>query len=66
MNKKYYVSNILDLPIKSKWYEMIENGIKKEEYREIKEYWEKRLQYDTLFFALMTMCVLDTDTLNVL
>ncbi len=34
---------ILDLPLKRKWYEMIESGIKTEEYREIKPYWEKRL-----------------------
>lgn len=26
---------ILDLPLKAKWYEMIESGNKKEEYREI-------------------------------
>lgn len=34
---------ILDLPLKAKWYEMIERGEKKEEYREIKPYWVKRL-----------------------
>lgn len=34
---------ILDLPLKKEWYEMIERGIKKEEYREIKPFWEKRL-----------------------
>lgn len=34
---------ILYLPLKKKPYEMIEAGIKKEEYREIKPYWEKRL-----------------------
>ena len=34
---------ILDLPLKKEWYMMIENGIKKEEYREIKPYWIKRL-----------------------
>ena len=37
------VMNILFLPLKAKWYEMIESGEKKEEYREIKPYWEKRL-----------------------
>ena len=35
--------NILDLPLKDKWYNMIESGIKKEEYREMKPYWYKRL-----------------------
>lgn len=34
---------ILDLPLKAKWYDMIESGVKPEEYREIKPYWEKRL-----------------------
>ncbi len=33
----------LFLPLKAKWYELIEKGIKKEEYREIKPYWIKRL-----------------------
>ena len=34
---------ILHLPLKKEWYEMIENGVKTEEYREIKPYWCKRL-----------------------
>lgn len=34
---------ILDLPLKWKWYDMIESGEKLEEYREIKPYWEKRI-----------------------
>ena len=34
---------ILDLPLKKEWYKMIESGIKTEEYREIKEFWIKRL-----------------------
>jgi len=33
----------LDLTIKKKWFDMIRSGIKKEEYREIKPYWNKRL-----------------------
>lgn len=33
----------LHLPLKKKWYELIERGIKTEEYREIKPYWVKRL-----------------------
>ena len=35
----------LYLPLNAKWYEMIESGEKKEEYREIKPYWQKRLLY---------------------
>lgn len=34
---------VLDLPLKKEWYDMIESGIKTEEYREIKPYWVKRL-----------------------
>lgn len=33
----------LHLPLKAKWYEMIESGVKTEEYREIKPYWKQRL-----------------------
>jgi hypothetical protein len=34
---------ILDLPLKKKWYSMYESGIKNEEYRETKNYWQKRI-----------------------
>jgi hypothetical protein len=34
---------ILHLTLKRKWYEMILNGIKKEEYRDMSDYWYKRL-----------------------
>lgn len=34
---------ILDLPLKAKWFLMIEIGTKREEYREIKPFWKKRL-----------------------
>ena len=34
---------VLDLPLKGKWYDMIASGEKREEYREINLYWEKRL-----------------------
>lgn len=33
---------MLILPIKRKWFDMILSGEKKEEYREIKPYWENR------------------------
>ena len=36
---------ILDLPLKAKWYDMIESGAKGEEYRIIKPYWCKRLSH---------------------
>lgn len=35
---------MLTLPIQKKWYDMILSGAKKEEYREIKEYYETRFQ----------------------
>ena len=34
---------ILKLPLKKEWYNMIESGEKREEYREVKPYWSKRL-----------------------
>jgi len=33
----------LNLTLKKKWFDMILSGEKKEEYREIKWYWKKRL-----------------------
>ena len=39
-------NNVLTLTIKKKWFDMIKSGYKKEEYREIKEYWIKRLHFD--------------------
>lgn len=38
---------ILHLPLKKEWYEMIESGVKTEEYREVKEHWVKRLTHFT-------------------
>jgi hypothetical protein len=37
---------ILHLTLKKKWFDMIASGEKKEEYREIKQYWEDRLGED--------------------
>lgn len=34
---------VLTLPLKRKWYDMISSGEKREEYREVTEYWNKRL-----------------------
>lgn len=33
----------LHLPLKKEWYDMIESGVKTEEYREVKPYWINRL-----------------------
>lgn len=34
---------LLDLILKSKWYDMIASGKKREEYREIKPFWTQRI-----------------------
>lgn len=34
---------VLYLSLKKKWFDLIKSGVKKEEYREIKPFWEKRL-----------------------
>lgn len=34
---------VLHLTLKKKWFDMIASGEKKEEYREMKPYWHKRL-----------------------
>lgn len=37
-------TSFLHLTLKKKWFDMISSGEKKEEYREIKPYWIKRLK----------------------
>ena len=37
------MSRRLTLPLKKKWFDMIKSGEKQEEYREITEYWIRRL-----------------------
>jgi len=44
---------ILHLTLKKKWFDMISTGEKREEYRHIKSYWNKRLMgkdYDVIVF----------------
>ena len=36
---------ILPLPLKKKWFDMIQGGEKTEEYREIKDFWARRFLY---------------------
>jgi hypothetical protein len=45
----------LTLPLKKKWFDMIKSGEKKEEYREIKPYWKKRLRHIALKINLSTV-----------
>lgn len=55
----------LTLSLKRKWFEMIRDGVKLEEYREIKPYYEKRLlnykaiaeNIDYLKFMKYVMCI---------
>lgn len=35
---------VLHLVLKKKWYDMIASGEKKEEYRDMKPYWDKRIE----------------------
>jgi len=43
---------ILHLTLKKKWFDMIKSGEKREEYREMKPYWHKRLNksFDAIQF----------------
>lgn len=45
----------LTLPLKKQWFDMIKSGVKKEEYREIKSYWKKRLRNIALKTDLSTV-----------
>lgn len=42
---------MLELPIKRKWFNMILQGEKKVEYREIKEYWATRFTRESMLEA---------------
>lgn len=41
----FYCNGTLHLVLKAKWYDLIKRGIKKEEYRELTEYWARRLLF---------------------
>lgn len=43
---------LLHLTLMKKWFDMILSGAKKEEYREVKPYWNKRLHTES-FDAIM-------------
>jgi hypothetical protein len=45
--------SILHLTLHKKWFDMIQSGVKREEYRERKPFWDKRLskQYDRIKFV---------------
>jgi len=51
--RKKVTMKILHLTLKKQWFDMIAIGEKREEYREIKPYWNKRLidkKYDAISF----------------
>lgn len=52
---------ILHLNLKAKWYDMIESGVKKEEYREIKPFWKKRLKETVQFVDEDTGNIIDVE-----
>lgn len=43
MNKPSTEKRILHLTLKKKWFDMVASGEKKEEYRQLKQYWWQRL-----------------------
>lgn len=49
---------MLVLPIKKQWFDMIVSGEKKEEYREIKPYYDQRLGYLTEGTGKVTTIIL--------
>lgn len=49
---------MLVLPIKKKWFDMILSGEKKEEYREIKPYYDKRIGHYAIGTGKITTLVL--------
>lgn len=47
-------SQILHLVLKKQWYNLIESGVKTEEYREIKKYWWQRLTSKALKYVVFS------------
>ena len=41
----------LTLSLKKQWFDMIKAGVKKEEYREMKPYWTKRMMKNCIDFT---------------
>ena len=55
------MSKTLYLSLKKEWYNMIESGVKTEEYREFNPYWIRRLT--TIPFKAELLCSLTKDEL---
>ena len=43
LHKHIVIPSILHLSLKTKWFEMTKSGVKPEDYREINDYWCRRL-----------------------
>lgn len=56
----------LQLSLKKKWFEMTKSGIKTEDYREINDYWQKRLFKDFKFNIMTLGYPKSTDTDRIL
>lgn len=56
---------VLPLVLKKRWYDMIASGVKKEEYREYKEFWIKRIEkwQDSRISALIPYLVQKIDVI---
>lgn len=49
----------LQLSLKKKWFEMTKSGVKTEDYREINQYWLRRLYGDNLYSTITNEKVSD-------
>jgi len=56
---------ILHLTLKKKWFDMIASGEKKEEYREIKPYWNNRLNKEFKFVQFRNGYSKDAPTIKI-
>ena len=55
----------LHLPLKAKWHEMMESGVKTEEYIEIKPYWANRMRFQANGFCTPNKLCLQARTYGV-
>lgn len=55
---------MLVLPIKKQWFDMILSGEKKEEYREIKPYYDKRLGKEVIGFSFTEAIVENIESIK--
>lgn len=56
----------LHLTLKKKWFDMILSGKKKEEYREIKQYWNKRITGSYIYDIITREKVSDSSCYSVI